>query len=67
MYTIIVFEEDPSWIAQMLEKDICAQGKDLPEALYRLAITIQAEMGINKKMQHIPDAAPEHFFEMVRQ
>ena len=40
---VVVYREDEAWIAQCVEYDICAQGKDFDTAMRRLIGTVNAE------------------------
>lgn len=64
----IMFKDGDMWVAQCLEHDIGAQGKDLPELVDRLALTIEAELRESIASHGGPfvgiDPAPQHFHAM---
>jgi hypothetical protein len=61
---VVLFREGEKWIAQGLEHDICAQGKDLDEVLLRFRRTVHIENEENDgSLSHIGEA-PRHFFKM---
>lgn len=64
----VMFREGDMWVAQCLEYDIGAQGKDLADLAKRLALTIELERSesinrLGKPFAGI-DPAPERFHEM---
>jgi|GraSoiStandDraft_11_1057310.scaffolds.fasta_scaffold1097691_1 hypothetical protein len=62
---VIVYREGDVYVAQCLEHDIATQGSDIPAALERLDLTIDAECAISKEtggkaFERIP-SAPNYF------
>jgi hypothetical protein len=62
---VIVYREGEVYVAQCLEHDIATQAADIPAALARLELTIDAECAISKEaggkaFDNIP-AAPNYF------
>lgn len=62
---VIVYREGDVYVAQCLEHDIATQGADIPAALERLDLTIDAECALGKEVggqafSNIP-AAPNYF------
>ena len=62
---VIVYREGDVYVAQCLEHDIATQGPDIPAALERLDLTIDAECAISKEaggkaFDRIP-SAPNYF------
>jgi hypothetical protein len=62
---VIVYREGDVYVAQCLEHDIATQGPDIPAALERLDLTIDAECAISKEaggqaFDNIP-SAPNYF------
>lgn len=65
MLRVVIFEEnisedDSLFIARCLEKNIGAQGRDINEALHRLAATLFLEAPYMDKI----DPAPDKYFDM---
>ncbi len=59
---VVLYKGENNWLAQGLERDICAQAKTLDALYARFAATVhmEAECG---NLPHVP-AAPKKFFEM---
>ena len=62
---VIVYREGDVYVAQCIEHDIATQGPDIPAALARLDLTIDAECAISKEaggqaFDNIP-SAPNYF------
>lgn len=57
---VLVFEEDGILVAQCLEKDIGAQGKDMEEVFDRLNATICLETPYMERISK----APQKYFDM---
>jgi hypothetical protein len=55
---VVLYEESGIWIAQCLERDISAQGKNAEEAGRRLEVTIRLEMA------HSVERG-EHYFQSI--
>lgn len=66
-FRVVVYQEGESWIAQMLEHDICAQGPDLDTVRRRFIHTVNAEILESTKSGKKPlegiDPAPQRFEE----
>lgn len=67
---IVIRKGDVSWVAQALEYDIAAQGKNPHEAMQAFMRTLACEIGHNSAQGKQPfegiPRAPERFFEMWR-
>lgn len=65
---VVIFETDGIWVAQGLERDICAQGPDVETAKRRFeqACTLEAahRLALFGDSVHGLDPAPRRFFEM---
>lgn len=65
---VVIFKDGDMWVAQALERDLCAQGRDLKTVHARFLATLRAEiehameLGI-EPLQNL-DVAPERFQEM---
>lgn len=46
---VVVYRDGEAWIAQCVEYDICAQGKDFDTAMRRLIGTVNAESDYTMK------------------
>lgn len=60
---VIAFMDDGVWIAQGLEHDICAQGKNLEEATSRFLVALRLEAEEEGGIERIP-AAPQYFHDL---
>ncbi len=59
----LIFREGDTWVAQGLERDICAQADSLDEVVSRFAITVELEEKEGGgSLDHLPEA-PRQFFE----
>ena len=65
---VVLFWDGDAVVAQALEHDICAQGKDLDEAQsnFMLALDLDRRMGMKLTGKPFGDIgpAPRHFFDM---
>ena len=59
-FRVLVFEESDMFVAQCLEKDIGAQGKDIEELFDHLTATIILEASFMERI----NKAPKRFFDM---
>ena len=64
--SVLLTQEGDFWVAQCLEYDIAAQGKDLREVKFRFAQTVVSQIAINVRFEQSPlediSQAPEQYW-----
>jgi len=65
---VVVFQEGEGWIAQCVDYDICAQGKDLAQVHRRMVVALREEAKLSLDETGVEfggiDSAPDYFAAM---
>lgn len=68
--TVLLLKEGDQWVAQCLEHDIAAQGKEIDDALTAFAVIWRAQLleDVNDGREPFSTSgpAPEHYFILAR-
>lgn len=68
---VVVFKDGDLWIAQGLERDICARGSDLRDVQerFKMLMELETDFSLQQKKQPLEgiEPAPKHFHDMWEQ